>query len=75
VNVAVPFPKFPPFSVCSVPSVVKEVAGFPGLISVLADVAYANSSLIGPADALGMTFTGRIRSDARRSRGHICVRT
>ena len=38
---------------------------FSGPISLLADGAYANSSLIGPADALGMTFTGRIRSDAR----------
>jgi len=38
---------------------------FSGLISVLADGAYANSSLIGPAAELDMTFTGRIRSDAR----------
>ncbi len=38
---------------------------FSGLISLLADGAYANSSLIGPATGLDMTFTGRIRSDAR----------
>ena len=38
---------------------------FSARISVLADGAYANSSLIGPAAELGMTFTGRIRSDAR----------
>ncbi len=38
---------------------------FSGLISLLADGAYANSSLIGPAAELDMTFTGRIRSDAR----------
>jgi hypothetical protein len=38
---------------------------FSGAISLLADGAYANSSLIGPAAELGMTFTGRIRSDAR----------
>ena len=38
---------------------------FSGLISLLADGAYANSSLIGPAAELEMTFTGRIRSDAR----------
>lgn len=38
---------------------------FSGAISLLADGAYANSSLIGPAAELDMTFTGRIRSDAR----------
>jgi len=38
---------------------------FSGLISLLADGAYANSSLIGPAAEFDMTFTGRIRSDAR----------
>jgi hypothetical protein len=38
---------------------------FPGPISLLADGAYANSSLIGPAAELAMAFTGRIRSDAR----------
>ncbi len=37
---------------------------FSGLISLLADGAYANSSLIGPATELAMAFTGRIRSDA-----------